>query len=268
MSETRVDSVLVPLDGSAAARSAIGPALVLARQLACRLELMTVYDAVRDTWEHELDRLAEQTGYEAVEVALVSSSSPADVITAMVREQPGTLVCMATQGRGAVDRMLLGSVTSGVLGAGVSPVLLVGASYAPPDEPVRYRQLVIASDGSGRTAAAALPLARAWVRQLDMAVELLAVDSPSDEAPARAALAPALDGIAEALARDGIKAGCTLIAADRPAEGIAAFVADRLDSLVVVAPRGHTGLRRLLVGSVTAEVLSSSPVPVLVVQQN
>ncbi|HVM18989.1 MAG TPA: universal stress protein, partial [Egibacteraceae bacterium] len=219
MTDAQVDSVLVPLDGSAAARSAIGPALVLARQLACRLELMTVYDPVRDTWERELDRLAEQTGYVAVEVALVSSSSPADVITSMAREQPRTLVCMATQGRGAVDRMLLGSVTSGVLGAGVSPVLLVGAAFAPAGEIDGYRRLVLASDGSGRTAATALPLVRAWVRELDMAVELLAVCSPSDAAPVRGALAPALDGIAEALAGDGIDAGCTLIAADRPALG-------------------------------------------------
>lgn len=261
----RTAGVLVPLDGSLTARNAIPPALVLSRQLGCRLELVTVYDAVRDTWERELDRLAEDTGYESAEVALVSSSSPADVIAATAREQPGTLVFMATQGRGAVDRMLLGSVTSGVLSSRVSPVLLVGAAYTPPDALDRFRQLVIATDGTDRTVATPLRAVQHLVRDLGLDVELLGVASPSDD-QAHRRLETAIDGIGEGLTHDGIEVRCTVAVADRPAEGIAGFVADRPDSLVAVAPRGHTGLRRLLVGSVTAEVLSLSPVPVLVTQ--
>jgi nucleotide-binding universal stress UspA family protein len=91
-----------------------------------------VYDAVRHAWERELDELAEQTGYERADVALVSSAAPGDVIASMAREVPGTLVCMSTQGRSTVDRMLLGSVADKVIRA-VSPPVLV---YRPRAEAV------------------------------------------------------------------------------------------------------------------------------------
>jgi nucleotide-binding universal stress UspA family protein len=264
---TPTSDIVVPLDGSATARNAITPALLIARRLGCRLELLTVYDPVRDTWERDLDGLAEQTGYGAAEVALVSSASPADVIISLARDQPGTLVCMATQGRGGMDRMLLGSVTSTVLAARISPVLLVGATYSPPEEPDRYRQLVIASDGTGRTVSAALPLIQQWVGALDLRVELLGVATPTSDGPTREVLEPAFASITENLTHSGIDAHCTIVTADHPAEGITAYVANHPHALVAVAPRGHTGLRRLLVGSVTAELLSSSPAPVLVLQE-
>jgi nucleotide-binding universal stress UspA family protein len=253
---------VVPLDGSPAARRAIGPALVLARQAGCPLELLTVYDPVRDVWEHELDALAEATDYAAVEVSLVASSSPAHVIADLAREA-GTLVCMATAGRDAVDRMLLGSVTLAVLGSKPPAVLLVGGDHEQDRAPRRFERMLVATDPSGLALAAA-PQVVAWCRELAVDVDLVTVVTP--EGPqGETAVRPA-EELALRLEQDGVVATTTVVAADRPAVGLLEVLAQHPDALVVAAPRLHGGVRRLLVGSVTAELLRVSPVPVLLVR--
>lgn len=52
----------------------------------------------------------------------------------------------------------------------------------------------------------------------------------------------------------------------QPAEAIIATVKDRHCDLIVMSSHGRRGLRRILLGSQTSEVLVSSPVPVLVVR--
>lgn len=261
MAWERITKVLVPLDGSAASRRALGPGLRIARRVGCPLELVTVYDAVRHAWERELDELAEQTGYERADVALVSSAAPGDVIASMAREHPGTLVCMSTQGRSAVDRMLLGSVTSYVLAARGAPVLLVGPAYSDAT-PERYEQLVVCLDRSGRDRAL-LRVAEHWARALDLTVELVHV-VPPDRQNVRAELDDYLADLADQLTDQGRPATRTVLAAPHVAPAIAEVLASRTAALAVIAPRGRTGLRRLLVGSVTAEVLAASPAPLLI----
>lgn len=50
----------------------------------------------------------------------------------------------------------------------------------------------------------------------------------------------------------------------RPAEAIVADAELRMPDLVVVGNRGHSGIERMLLGSVSGEVVDHSPVPVLV----
>jgi nucleotide-binding universal stress UspA family protein len=52
----------------------------------------------------------------------------------------------------------------------------------------------------------------------------------------------------------------------QPAEAIIATANKRHCDLIVMASHGRRGLRRLLLGSQTSEVLVSSPVPVLVIR--
>jgi nucleotide-binding universal stress UspA family protein len=52
----------------------------------------------------------------------------------------------------------------------------------------------------------------------------------------------------------------------RPAAAIAQFAAEEGLDLLVVASHGHGGLRHLVVGSVTEELVRSAPCPVLVVR--
>lgn len=65
--------------------------------------------------------------------------------------------------------------------------------------------------------------------------------------------------------RLGVDAETVHIPQAHPAEAIVEVANSRHCSLIVVASHGRRGLRRLLLGSQTSEVLSSSSVPVLVV---
>jgi nucleotide-binding universal stress UspA family protein len=66
--------------------------------------------------------------------------------------------------------------------------------------------------------------------------------------------------------RLGVAAETVHVPEAQPAEAIIATANERQCSLIVMASHGRRGLRRLLLGSQTSEVLVSSPVPVLVVR--
>ena len=64
----------------------------------------------------------------------------------------------------------------------------------------------------------------------------------------------------------GVSADVLHVTDGRPAEAIVEAAKSSGCSLIVMASHGRRGLRRLLLGSQTAEVLAHSPVPVLVVR--
>jgi nucleotide-binding universal stress UspA family protein len=66
--------------------------------------------------------------------------------------------------------------------------------------------------------------------------------------------------------RLGVGAETVHVPEAQPAEAIIANANKRHCDLIVMASHGRRGLRRLLLGSQTSEVLVSSPVPVLVVR--
>mgnify|MGYP001277128570 CR=1 FL=1 len=66
--------------------------------------------------------------------------------------------------------------------------------------------------------------------------------------------------------RLGVDAETVYIAEAHPAEAIVDTAGKRHCDVIVMASHGRRGLRRLLLGSQTIEVLTHSPVPVLVVR--
>ena len=72
---------------------------------------------------------------------------------------------------------------------------------------------------------------------------------------------------AEAAARKlGVQADTVHIPEAYPAEAIVELAKARNCSLIVMASHGRRGLRKLMLGSQTSEVLANSSVPVLVVR--
>ena len=64
----------------------------------------------------------------------------------------------------------------------------------------------------------------------------------------------------------GVKAETVHVPDAQPAEAIIDTAKKRQCDVIVMASHGRRGLRRLLLGSQTSEVLVSSPIPVLVVR--
>lgn len=261
--ERTVTRVLVPLDGSVEARLAVDPALRIAEPLNLPVELVTVYEPLNGRWAEDLDELADRLNYEQVEVSVVGSGWPGEVITEMAAEHPGTLVCMAAQHQDRVDRLALGSVSSHVVRADTAPFLFVGPGYEPPRQRSSYRTLVVGMDGSSR-ADTAVTVAAVWARCFSSEIELVHVAAPDAEQADVDTFRTHLSEAAERLATEGVSASVTLLRGTDPAERIAELLAARESSLALTVTHGRNELGRLLLGSVTAELLARSPTPVLI----
>ena len=86
------------------------------------------------------------------------------------------------------------------------------------------------------------------------------------DARQKAAATTILSDVKAAADRLGVDAETVHVPDAQPAEAIIATANKRDCDLIVMASHGRRGLRRLLLGSQTSEVLVSSPVPVLVVR--
>ncbi|BBY15043.1 universal stress protein [Mycolicibacterium litorale] len=187
--------------------------------------------------------------------ALVEASTEAEMVVA------------GTRGNGAVKRLLLGSVSTGLLYHARCPVAVVGADTVldRPDAPV-----VVGVDGS-RASEQALGIAfdEASLRGVD----LVALHSWSDRseslhpyvnwegvrAQAEETLAISLAGFGERYPDVTVHREVVF---DRPAE----HLLERSESaqLLVVGSRGRGGFAGMLLGSVSAAVVQAAGAPVIV----
>ena len=166
----RAPRVLVPLDSSALAEAALGPALELAGALGAEVHLLRVVEQVgpaqiagtpvdlpnaADVEEamayvagaeatdlvdarRYLDGVASAVRATGVVAGVhVAAGRAAEVIPAFAREDGADLIALATHGRGGLARLMLGSVAATLLQTAHVPLLLVrphpvGVEAGPP----------------------------------------------------------------------------------------------------------------------------------------
>jgi nucleotide-binding universal stress UspA family protein len=163
-------SLLVPLDGSAAAEHAIPMALSLARRFEATLKIVHVhvpawlpygedgsYDAIVDRELREqmkvyLDRLIQRLS-KVTNVPLNSvllDGLVADAINGHAMESGVGLIVMTTHGRGPVARFWLGSVADALIRQATIPMLCVrpGESETDLTQELALGRVLIPLDGS------------------------------------------------------------------------------------------------------------------------
>jgi nucleotide-binding universal stress UspA family protein len=261
--------VVVPLDGSSVAVTAIAPGRKLAEALEATLVLMTAEPMI--LWHEQLDEaqkyLAEQaaqTGYASVETLVAQYQARQQAIVDQ-GQAADSVVCMATHGRGGLGQAVLGSTAEAVLRASTRPILLVGPHVNAAE--IRDGNLVIAIDGSDASEAI-LPAAADWVHWLGMrpwTVEVLPPPTGTAKERDPAAESTTVRHAARTLLdRDGQEAQWEVLHGEEPAVAVVDF-ANRLPaSLVAVGTHGRTGLARVALGSVAMRVVQDSSCPVLV----
>jgi nucleotide-binding universal stress UspA family protein len=89
-------------------------------------------------------------------------------------------------------------------------------------------------------------------------------DLQSYVAKARAEGLQAMDPVAEAARREGLAVETLVVENDKPAQGIVEAAQQSGATLIAMGSHGRGGIARLILGSVAAEVLALSPIPVLV----
>jgi nucleotide-binding universal stress UspA family protein len=203
-----------------------------------------------------------------------------DAIIAAAKQGKADLIVLGARGLGAVASFLLGSVSLAVGRDAPCPVLVCHGRARP------VRKVIIAHDGSpnARTAVdffCQLPFAA------DIAVSLVGVVEPAPyPATAPEVVEPELRGLlrdienekrsrlmsaldeAAAILRRHVRAVDIVMPKGTAAAMILEAARAHDGDLIVVGARGHGGLKRMALGSVSESVLHQAKCPVLVVRQH
>jgi nucleotide-binding universal stress UspA family protein len=203
--------------------------------------------------------------YQNTVLKVVRDRSEAAGILRYAAEQGIDLIVIGTHGRNLVSEAFLGSVAQTVAREAPMSVLVVGARagqagpgcvLAPVDfSPASQAALVAAGRLAAQRAARLVAMNVVDFARVPHPEEL---DIGERERRAGAAL-QALAGGA------GLPPGTeTLVTVGPAAEEIVRIAMKFEASLIVIAPSSHSGLQRLLLGSVCRPVIRSAPCPVLV----
>jgi len=136
--------ILVPTDGSDCATNAAAEAVSVAAQFDAEVhalyavdvrisrpnaEVETYREEMRAEGEGAIGEMEQLAGREGVEyVSDIRVGDPRDVVTEYADDADIDLIVMGTHGRRGIERMVLGSITEGVVRMSDVPVLTVPRS--------------------------------------------------------------------------------------------------------------------------------------------
>jgi nucleotide-binding universal stress UspA family protein/predicted transcriptional regulator len=297
-------TLLVPLDGSELAETALPWATTLARSRGLRLTLARVvpwptfafsgaadtyispeiYDellsAERGVATEYLEPLGTRLREQGLEVeTVVRDGAPTDCLLDLADELGAFAIVMATHGRGGMARLVRGSVAEQILQQATLPVLMVPGRAAQTTAPSQLSRLLVPLDGSP-LAERALDAARE-LAPAGSTVRLVAVVEPAE----RTVRAPEtdvkivdetatqqivertrayLDNLRTSLGPTPFTVQIEVLCGKAGREILVAADAQAAD-LIVMATHGRTGTARWWLGSVADEVVRQAEQPVFLV---
>jgi nucleotide-binding universal stress UspA family protein len=283
-----LQTILVPLDGSALAERALPFAMRISRAAGATLVLVR---AGLDTRLAQLDEgliacldASRQADVELAEVAgrLQAAGTPIETrvrcddavrtILDVARERQADLIVMSTHGRGGLGRWAYGAVADQVLRQARVPVLLVPATPRgtwPDDRPLR---VLVPLDGSAVAETAVGPAVE-LAQAIGAEVTLIRVvaDGPAQRGEAQDASAVEralgsalvyLEAIAACLAARGARVAVEALVGD-PASAIARLRREQHADLIALTSRGAGDAPESRLGGIATWTLQRATVPVL-----
>lgn len=262
--------IVVPVDCSDMAWTAIGPAHHLAQKWGADLELISV---VHYGWEVEhatadIEQYLAACGLQEDTIVTVfetQAKQPADELADHLEKHPGSLVVMTSHGRGR-SAALLGSVAERLLHLVPDPILVFGPSVDGDHAGLEGR-LLVCVDGT-ETSELALDLAAPWAKDFDMEPWVVAV---AKEVPAAVGGEPVVESayphrMADRLGKAvGREVEFEALHGKDPAKSVASFAETYEGGLIIAATHGRTGLDRFRGGSVAMDIVHHAPCPVLLI---
>jgi nucleotide-binding universal stress UspA family protein len=298
----KLQSIVVPVDGTPFGEHAIPVALGIAERAGAELILVHIHsplqfesranrifpDGVLDEWllrerRDCLNTLVRRVAHETtvrVQSVLVDGPEIAERLCSTAVLTSADLMVMATHGRGPLGRFWFGSVADTLIQRSPTPVLFVRGSGAPAPLAAApaFRNVLIPLDGSNRAedvvpAALALGQMSEAVYTL-MRVVPIVVDCSLGVAPLMRPLphskrdeeaAKYVGKLTSRLNMDPARVRtCTVFDDRSTADAILQFAGHRRTDLIALATRGRGRLSRFIHGSVVDQVVRNAAVPVLI----
>ena len=292
------EHILLTTDLSPDARRAFEPVRKLAERTDARVTLLHVvyvltgtelgvaagapialpdYDRDRVTAEEALNETGKVFGPDVdVSTRVHTSHKVTQSILDIANEEQVDLIAMSTHGRRGVRRLVLGSVAEEVVRSASVPVLC----FPPPSskrDTDKIEHILLTTDLSEqalRPFGPVIELAQATgarVTVLHVVPELFAVPHGAPLAPPMRQpdigrqVASAEKALDEQVApfRNAADVRCEVITHQDVALGLGNYAKKHDVDLIALSTHGRTGFRRLAIGSIAAEVLRASDVPVL-----
>ena len=286
--------ILLPLDGSELAETALAPALALAEALAAEIVLLRVVVPLSIKLDPDLYQRIVNRGQNEAKVYLSSIQSrslfssirlegetvvgkAAESIIDYAHENEIDLIVMSSHGRSGIGRWVYGSVADKVLHQAACSIAIIHPQVET--EPFAHKRILVPLDGSlqaERALGPALKLAQAVAAELvllrvtimpQIPVEPV-VGWPGIESVMNAAEQEAriyLQRVRESLTNGRIQINAH-IAASPVAESII-DAADKLQvDLIVMSSHGRSGIDRWVFGSVTEKTLRGAHCATLVIR--
>jgi nucleotide-binding universal stress UspA family protein len=281
----RYKKILVAFDGSESSKNALRQAIALAgaekswiKALAVvpsyegDLELVGVSDI-----ENVLKGPVEKLVRSAEEVARaemtniitnIQQGEAYEKIVDVAEEENCDLIVMGRRGLRRLERMLMGSVTARVIVHSTKDVLIV-----PRGASVGWDNTLLATDGSAHSEAAldrALYFASSRggtltaVSVVDIYPEFFA-EAPEVVEKMEKKSAEILEGAVRKARAAGVEMESVLLRGN-PAEEIVGLAGQKEAGLIFMGSRGMSGLRKIVMGSVTEKVIGLTSCPVFVVK--
>ncbi|MCK9418259.1 MAG: universal stress protein [Nitrospirae bacterium] len=286
------EKLLLATDASQFSEGAIREAIRLAKRCSSKLSVLSVIEtnpeyetiapqllekAEKSAQEH-LGSVKERAKKEGVDctTSILEGEDSFNYISDEAAKNKVSMIIMGRRGRSGLKRLMMGSVTSRVIGHAPCNVLVV-----PKAAQVDFKSIVVATDGSKYSLAAAseaiglakqnkseltvisvVPSELMTPTDIDLTMthkELIA-DKEMHEAEKN------VKSVKEAAQKEGV-AVKAFVMSGRPADAIIEIARDKNADLIVLGSHGRTGLEKLLMGSVAERVIVLSSCAVLVVKR-
>ncbi len=278
--------ILVPIDNSEHSRVPVDVLLMREWPQGSEIKILSVVDLIISVGDAEefvarvVERVQKRFPHATVDSTVMVGESK-DVIIEQSANWPADLVVMGARGRRGLARILLGSVSQTVLLYGSCSTLIARRPGGVGD--LRLQRVLVAIDNSDHSRKAL-----DWILKLpwkpETEIKLVGVLNPLADAhgdgfsalyKSNLALerAKAVDHTQQFLIKSGERLNTVLpnkitthVLEGEPGEQILKKATDWDAQLIVMGSRGHGGLSKLWLGSISQEVVLQAPCPVEVIR--
>lgn len=277
----RYKNVLVAVDGSQTSKNALKQSLIL---LPDELTIVTVIPVMAEDYflsgVEDLSDVLKKNGDKILEGARViaeagkvsiktklKEGSVYDKIIEAATEENCELIVMGRRGMTRLERVLVGSETSKVIGHFKGKTLVV-----PRDTLLGLKNILVTTDGS-RYSDAAVEEAMDFAQTYNGDLKIVRAVDVNDEFETLAPgttfkLAAKAEASLEEIKNRAKKAGINTETFVREGDAYMVIVdlAQHLKGdIIFMGSHGRTGLRRILMGSVASRVIGHAPCPVMII---